>query len=89
MSDEEVIDVADLTIPAGGGATRTADPVVDASTDLQGRWNNLVELEEGIVAEALNRTGGNVAAAARMLGVGRSVILGRVGRIAKDTSDFD
>ncbi len=66
---------------AGGRADQT---LVDAVSELPGRFPTLEEMEDAMIAEALRRSEMNQAIAAEMLGISRRALNNRLRR--KDTS---
>lgn len=73
------IDAGDLLVVFKGGAV--SDPVHQAELALDAdRPINLEEIEKQLIQRALQRTGGNVSAAARLLSIGREAMRYRMAK---------
>ncbi len=71
-----------LTVSASGGLERGAPADIDALYDqVQRQGLSLDALEDGLIQEAVQRSSGNLAAAARALGLTRPQLSYRIGRV--------
>ena len=70
-----------LTVNAAGGLERGTPPDTASLYDeIQRRGLSLDTLEDALLKEAVDRAGGNLAGAARALGISRAQLSYRLGR---------
>jgi Nif-specific regulatory protein len=81
-----VVDVGDLSTRITGRSSRTSAPH-EAPRPLSERYGALEQAEEAMVKEALEQAKGNVAEAARLLGISRSRMKTRMDRFGAAGSD--
>ena len=82
LSDGATLTEKDLQLDAGSksGMTAAADVIPGlTSSVIPGLTRNLIEAEEErLVREAMDRTGGNISAAAKLLGVSRPTLYAKL-----------
>jgi two-component system NtrC family response regulator len=82
LAEDGRIDIADLPAEITDTASRSGGPIELPPAGLD--WN---EMEAGLLRQALERSGGNRAAAARLLGLGYKTFLYRLERIGRESPE--
>ncbi|MDI1449748.1 sigma 54-interacting transcriptional regulator [Polyangium sp. 6x1] len=85
------IDVCDLRsrVATAGERQRPHAPGGPVNPSLSARFSSLEEQERALVVEAVETAGGNLAEAARLLGITRQMMRGRVERFSIKHADTD